>query len=80
MPTAGGLAEEIAAVENDYPKSQVTAQQPKRVYISLIQIRFGTLDRAGVIHYHTPTKAVTGTTATEPVADYSRDLTAMCHP
>jgi hypothetical protein len=80
MPTVSDLAEQIAATENDCPTDQLTAQQRKRVYISLIQTHLKKLDRAGVIHYHEPAKAVAPTEATAPLADCICALHEMCRP
>jgi hypothetical protein len=78
--TADDLAVRIAATENDCSTDQLTAQQRKRVYISLIQAHLKKLDRAGVIHYNESKKAVAPTAATAPLADCIRALHEMCRP
>ena len=80
MPTVSDLAEQIAATENDCPTDQLTAQQRKRVYVSLIQVHLQKLDRAGVIHYNESKKVVVPTAATAPRDDCIRGLHEMCRP
>ena len=78
--TADDLAVRIAAIENDCSTNQLSAQQRKRVYISLIQTHLKKLDRAGVIHYDESKKVVAPTAATAPLADCMRALHEMCRP
>ena len=47
----GDLAEQIAAIENDKPRSAVRSKERKRVYISLYQSHLPKLDELGVVRY-----------------------------
>ena len=78
--TVSDLAEQIAATENDCPANQLTAQQRKRVYVSLIQLHLEKLDHTGVIHYNKSKKVVVPTAATAPLADCVRAFHEMCRP
>lgn len=49
--TLGDLAERIAAVENDKPRSQLDAQERKRVYVGLYQCHLPRMDDAGVVDF-----------------------------
>ena len=50
--TIGELAERIAAFENDLDRSELNAQQRKRVYIGLYQCHLPKMDDAGVIEFN----------------------------
>lgn len=49
--TVQELAEQIAALENDVPVSDLTRQQRKRVYVSLYQTHLPKLEQTGIIEY-----------------------------
>ncbi|GAB3679346.1 hypothetical protein GCM10028857_00560 [Salinarchaeum chitinilyticum] len=49
--TLGDLAERIAAIENDKPRSQLDAQERKRVYVGLYQCHLPRMDDAGVVDF-----------------------------
>lgn len=49
--TRGELAEQLAAAEHDIDQSEVSAQQRKRLYISLYQVHLPRLADAEVIEY-----------------------------
>lgn len=49
--TRGELAEELAAAEHAVEPEEVTAQQRKRLYISLYQVHLPRMAEAGVIEY-----------------------------
>jgi len=49
--TVNGLAERIAALENDVDVDELTSQQQKRVYVSLYQTHLPKLDQTGIIDY-----------------------------
>jgi hypothetical protein len=78
--TADDLAVRIAATENDCSTNQLSAQQRKRVYISLTQTHLKRLARTGVIHYDETSKLVAPTAATAPLADCICALHEMCRP
>ncbi|RLM53165.1 ArsR family transcriptional regulator [Halobellus sp. Atlit-31R] len=47
--TLATLAEQLAAIENDCAREELTSEQRKRLYISLYQTHLPALDDAGVI-------------------------------
>lgn len=49
--TVQEVAEQIAALENDVPIDKLSAQQRKRVYVSLYQTHVPKLDQTGIIDY-----------------------------
>lgn len=49
--TVREISEELAAWENQVPRSEVTYKQRKRTYTSLIQIHLGTLHDGGFVEY-----------------------------
>jgi hypothetical protein len=49
--TLGDLAERIAAIENDKPRTQLDAQERKRVYVGLYQCHLPRMDDAGVVDF-----------------------------
>lgn len=49
--TLGDLAEQIAAIENDKPRTHLNAQERKRVYVGLYQCHLPRMDDAGVIDF-----------------------------
>lgn len=49
--TRGGLAEQLAAAEHGVDPAAVSAQQRKRLYISLYQVHLPRMADAGVIEY-----------------------------
>ncbi|SFC67817.1 hypothetical protein SAMN05444422_11457 [Halobiforma haloterrestris] len=77
--TAGDLAIEIAAIENEIDPSQVGSDERTSVYISLTQSHLDTLDEAGAIDYDSRSKTVAATDATEPLAEYIRRLQTTCY-
>lgn len=77
--SASDLAVEIAAIENTVDPSQVTGEQRTRVYISLIQVHLETLDRLGIVNYDDRSKQVEATDATQPLAEYVKELTTACY-
>lgn len=51
-PTSlGDLAEHIAAIENDKPRSALDSQERKRVYVGLYQSHLPKMDEAGAIRF-----------------------------
>ncbi len=51
LVNVGVVAEHIAAIENDVDVDELTAQQRKRVYISLYQAHLPKLDEHGIVDY-----------------------------
>lgn len=51
VSTSDGLAEHIAALENDVEISELSSTQRKRVYIALYQCHLPKMDRFGVIDF-----------------------------
>lgn len=51
LVNVGVVAEHVAAVENDIDVEELSAQQRKRVYISLYQSHLPKLDEHGVVDY-----------------------------
>lgn len=49
--TLGELAEKLAAIENDKPKSQISSQERKRLYVGLYQCHLPRMDDAGAIDF-----------------------------
>jgi hypothetical protein len=49
--TLGGLAEYVAAIENDKPESLLSSDERKRVYIALYQCHLPKLDDADVLDF-----------------------------
>jgi len=45
------LVQEVAAWENDKPKSELTQKERKRMYVSLYQMHIPKLDEAGLVNY-----------------------------
>jgi len=74
------LAEAIAAIELGKEIPELTAQERKRVYISLYQIHLDTLDETGAIAYHDRSKQVHATEATSGLADLVQHLESICEP
>lgn len=77
--TAGDLAVEIAAIENEIDPSQVGSDERTSVYIGLTQTHLETLDEAGAVEYDDRSKTVAATDATEPLAEYIRRLQTACY-
>jgi hypothetical protein len=49
--TIGDLADHIAALENQKPASDLTAEERKRVYIALYQCHLPMLDNTGLVDF-----------------------------
>lgn len=77
--TAGELAVEIAAIENQIDPSEVRSEQRTSVYVALTQTHLDTLDGVGAVEYDGRSKVVQETDATEPLAEYIRRLQTACY-
>lgn len=67
------LAGHIASIENKKPTGRLTAQERKRVYISLHQCHLDVLDDAGVVTYNEREGVVVTTTGTDVAATVLED-------
>jgi hypothetical protein len=76
--SAGQLARAIAAIEMDKEICDLTAQERKRVYISLYQGHLDTLDEVGAVNYNERSKEVHATEATAGLAELVRHLESIC--
>lgn len=76
--STGQLAEGIAAIEMDKQIPELTAQERKRVYISLYQGHLDTLDEVGAVNYNERSKEVHATDATAGLAELVRHLESVC--
>lgn len=72
--SAGDLAEAIAVLENGQNKSELNAQDRKRVYISLTQCHLDTLDDLGAVVYDDRSKQIWPTGATPTLVSVIRHL------
>jgi DNA-binding transcriptional ArsR family regulator len=77
--TAGDLAVEIAAIENEIDPSQVGSDERTSVYIALTQTHLETLDAVDAVDYDDRSKTVSSADATEPLAEYIRRLQTACY-
>lgn len=50
--TLGDVSERLAAIENDKPKSQITSQERKRLYVGLYQCHLPRMNDAGAIDFN----------------------------
>lgn len=64
------LAGQIATVENDIPKSELTSQQRKRVYVSLYQTHLPKMAKMNTIEYDKDGGIVSLTDQTDEVDRY----------
>lgn len=76
--SAGDLAEAIAVLENGQKKSELNAQDRKRVYISLIQCHLDTLDDLGAVVYDDRSKQIWPTDAIPALVSIIRHLQLTC--
>lgn len=76
--SVGDLAEAIAIVETGKQRYRLTAEDRKRVYISLIQVHLDTLDDLGAVVYDDDRKQVWVTGATAPLVSIIRHLQSVC--
>jgi len=67
------LAEHVAAWENDVDREGLTAQERKRVYVSLYQTHVPKLDEAGIVDYDPDSGMVELTRRAELLDDYLED-------
>ena len=75
---AGDLAEAIAVIETRKKRSELNAQDRKRVYISLVQGHLDTLDEFGAVVYDDQSKQIWPTGATASLVSLVRQLQSSC--
>lgn len=78
LVSAGDLADEIAASENNIEQSELSSQQRKRVYISLIQFHLKRLQELDAVVYHRDRKTVEQTDATAELVELIRHVEKVC--
>jgi hypothetical protein len=74
------LAEHVAAWENDVDREELTAQERKRVYVSLYQTHVPKLDEAGIVDYDPDSGVVALTRRAELLDDYLEDENGIQWP
>ncbi|MFO7927218.1 hypothetical protein [Natronomonas sp.] len=66
----GELATELAAIENDVPPEELSAQQRKRTYVSLYQTHVPKLENAGVVTFDSESGIVGPTDRVDELVKY----------
>lgn len=68
--TLGEMAEHLAAIENDKPRSQITSQERKRLYVGLYQCHLPRMDKAGSIDFDGDRGTIDTTEHTQSFLEY----------
>jgi len=68
--TLGEMAESLAAIENDKPRSQITSQERKRLYVGLYQCHLPRMDKAEAIEFDGDRGTIERTEHTESFLEY----------
>lgn len=77
--SAGDLAVEIAAIENDVEPSAVTGNQRSCVYIALTQVHLAKLHEIGAVNYDSRSKQVAPDDGTAGLAEAIRRIESSCY-
>lgn len=78
--TLNGLAESIAAAENDVDEAALDTQQRKRVYVSLYQSHLPRLEEAGAVAYDERSGDVRATALTHDLDAVAAAVIARAFP
>jgi nitrate reductase NapAB chaperone NapD len=65
-------------MEDDCAIDAVNGKQRKRVYVPLIQLHLGKLDKHEIVHYDDQQKIVVPTQATTMLAEVIRSINELC--